>query len=594
MKRLFPALFVMVAVTNLTFTLLRPPSFSDVVRTGASSLIGVSNIFLFHKSTDYFSLDARLNPFTHTWSLGIEEQFYLFFPLFLVLIGMVAITGLELKRRKSIIYLMMFFSFLSYLISHFSSKDAAFYLLPNRMWELGAGCAVFVISQKGSTVFERTVPATFLAVLALFFAPPAFQIASTFGSVLATSLLINGIRPKSSVYRFLSSKVAIYVGSRSYSIYLWHWPILVASKWLVGDSTQIKVLCLAFTFLLGELSYRFEFFIRYSKKLKDNIVTLIGSLSCAALFFIIFGFYLPTHSNAIGVFAPNLLGIQKVEEWPDNDCHGAVALKKLADPMVHCLLPKRSQQKPHVVFLIGDSHAAQLFEMIADSIQDSDYSLRFINTEDDNDFPQSWIHQLNPPLPKTIDFILDHFEEDDYIIMSFHRGHLNEVRDQHVPLSELSVANQKASNFFTNAAPFVEQLNALKINLVLVKDTPLMSSVTQSQACALQTKITGTNRCQVTRKQDLKTRFQQDYVFDSIQKKFPNVFVFDPQSKIFGSNETLDVVDNKGRYVMWDWNHITASESKRLAADFKTFLVEKAGFKKSFNDPHSKQKKSHL
>ena len=88
MKRLLPAVVTLFLVCSLISLLIIPPvsSLQEIgIKTGIFSLIGFSNIYLFWESTDYFGLNAELNPFTHTWSLGVEEQFYLVFPLLFIL-----------------------------------------------------------------------------------------------------------------------------------------------------------------------------------------------------------------------------------------------------------------------------------------------------------------------------------------------------------------------------------------------------------------------------------------------------------------------------------------------------------------------------
>src|SRR5262249_19906401 len=142
-KRLLPALLLCVLVTSLLFVLLTTRPAPTTFHTGAWALVGAANIALFRNSTDYFSLDARLNPFTHTWSLGVEEQFYLFFPLLVGLAGLAAIGRRPFGRRPWLIGLLTIASLAGFVLLGWRSPTAMFYLSPGRFWELGIGSLAF-------------------------------------------------------------------------------------------------------------------------------------------------------------------------------------------------------------------------------------------------------------------------------------------------------------------------------------------------------------------------------------------------------------------------------------------------------------------
>ena len=139
LKRLLPNLLLCLVSTALTFALLVPPSdqTNRIFRTGLRALFGWSNVYLNGKETGYFDVDTSLNPFTHTWSLGVEEQFYLVFPL-LLLLGLALGRG----RRRGAVLTVLAASVASLLhaISLMpGSSQSAFYLMAPRFWELAIG-----------------------------------------------------------------------------------------------------------------------------------------------------------------------------------------------------------------------------------------------------------------------------------------------------------------------------------------------------------------------------------------------------------------------------------------------------------------------
>jgi peptidoglycan/LPS O-acetylase OafA/YrhL len=575
-KRLLPALVFCVLVTSLLFVLLTTRPQRDVFNTGAAALLGLSNIFLYRISADYFSTDATLNPFTHTWSLGVEEQFYLFYPGLLLLFGY---AGPRPKATRSCLPLAIvtLLSFAVFLAVANTSPIAAFYLLPGRFWELALGALTFFwVSERGlslpAPLRNGAVPALLLTALLLLLALPLHEKTGLILIGIVTAALLAYAPSANATSAFLSSDVCVGVGLLSYSLYLWHWPILVLGRWTVGETTSAKVLflilavCLAvFSFVFIERPLRFRPWFLPSRLLAILLGVIFAGSSSYAV-----GHYLPKLSASYNDFLPGLLGVQPVEYWGD-ECHGRENLKQFQDPFEHCLNGMRTPEKPNFLYLIGDSHAAELLFMLRKSLQTTPYALKFINTASNSDFVTGFTKSRDPVAPTT-QYILDHAEPGDLLMMAFHRGDLNDRRDAHIPLGEKVEINAKTENFVYNAKKLVAALRQKGVRVILVKDTPLLSVVSTSPACNLQIKLFGESICRVSLDQDLHTRARQEMAFDAISGSFDGIYVWDPLKEIYAGKPSIDVVDANGNYIMWDWNHISKFQSEELAPAFDGFF----------------------
>jgi len=235
-RRILPAAFLCVLVTlALSFALL--PSAGDVARSAASAGLFVANVFFQHATGDYWSDSADTMPLLHLWSLSVEEQFYLLWPL-------VLLAGRRWLPWVAALSLALF-AWWSY-----ADPSAAFYQMPARAWELAAG-GLIAAGYVRSVRFG--LPLVLLACLV-----PMPHWAAAPVAVLGSTFLIASIHAGRSV-RVLEARPLVYVGLISYSLYLWHWPLLAIDRATrVGVAPlETRLALVAIAFVLAVLSYRY-------------------------------------------------------------------------------------------------------------------------------------------------------------------------------------------------------------------------------------------------------------------------------------------------------------------------------------------------
>ncbi|MEM9048165.1 MAG: acyltransferase family protein [Pseudomonadota bacterium] len=230
-RRILPALLLVAAVTTLTaIAFLVPPDLSDFARSLAGTLLFYAN-FVFAADVGYFDAPAETKPLLHSWSLAIEEQFYIVFPLLLWLLH---------RRVRSPFWPLAGLAALSFTAAVYATaEDAprAFFMPHLRAWELLAG-ALIALAPWRAWPRKLAEPAGW-AGLALLVAPVFLYSAETrfpglaaLPPVLGTALLIQAGRTAGlSAARFLAVPPLVGLGLISYALYLWHWPVLVFSQY---------------------------------------------------------------------------------------------------------------------------------------------------------------------------------------------------------------------------------------------------------------------------------------------------------------------------------------------------------------------------
>lgn len=273
-QRILPASYFYIAVllvaTALFIPLAQPTR--DFERAGASAVIGLSNVFLFLTSGDYFAESSDLNPFTHTWSLAVEEQYYLVFPFFSYLI-LVARQRYPRAGTAALVLLAVGIA-LSLVACALLTEQAptfAFYMLPARFWELGLG---FFLRYLLDTRYAFTLATRLgragsilglagiggLLVALVLTKETGFPFPGALLPCLSTALVIAMVwcQPGSLADRLLAHRLPVSLGDISYSLYLWHWGVLVLMRWTCGVATlPLQLLALALSLLLGWASFRF-------------------------------------------------------------------------------------------------------------------------------------------------------------------------------------------------------------------------------------------------------------------------------------------------------------------------------------------------
>lgn len=261
-RRILPALYVVLVLTLIVAAFIQLPN--DLSKSAKSVIFAIlfsANIF-FWRTTDYFSDSTDYEFFLHTWSLGVEEQFYFLFPVVILLFA---------KRPRWLVAMAVLAFFVSFILSVYTSyyhEWASYYLLPSRAWQMMAGAllAIYPIVRK-----PGNMEANILSTLALcMMIVPAFiysketrfpGVAALLPTLGATLLIWIGVLSERTwVYRLLTLRFLTGIGLISYSLYLWHWPVFAFLKNYQAQvhlPLGLSIFGVVLSFILAYLSWRY-------------------------------------------------------------------------------------------------------------------------------------------------------------------------------------------------------------------------------------------------------------------------------------------------------------------------------------------------
>lgn len=369
-RRILPALVIVCAVSVGIFGVaLFPDDYAELGKSIAAAMLSISNIY-FWSIIDYFAATSD-KPMLHTWSLGVEEQFYIFFPLLLFGVSFLKDQKKQLLILVSIILTSLIFSAVA--VSKFPSF--AFYMLPSRFWELGIGALLAFkptvhLTQKRLEILHISGFSALLASIFLFDDDMPFPgLAALLPCLGVAAIILNGNAP-TKIQTFLSKKPVVFIGLISYSLYLWHWPLIGFSRLYFGDAFTIlnKVIVIAVTVLFAVLTWKFietpfrnRAFLTRRCVFGLSLFAMIALTACGGIIAHYKGFPSPFTTRALEIAT---VGDEKNQQQAFNVC-----LDPTEEQKSFCSYGSAKAKGP-TVLIWGDSHATALAPVISDLMKE--------------------------------------------------------------------------------------------------------------------------------------------------------------------------------------------------------------------------------
>lgn len=393
-KRILPAYYAVLTFTILAaMFLLSPTEASEFGRSAFAATLSASNLIFWHFS-GYFASKSDLNPLLMTWSLGVEEQFYVVIPVLMVLLA---------RIRRSLLWpailIVCAMSFLCALFMLPSYPTLVFYMLPTRAWELGAGVALAVAQLNRKLTFPPGAATQVMSLAGLtLIAVPMFMLntkspfpgLTALPSVLGSAIVM--AVPSSWInQRLLTLPPLVFVGRISYSLYLWHWPLLAYLRVIYGDELRPTASCLAIALAFAGATLSYYFIEQPFRRSTQEPVPLLTRYAVVGAFFLAVC-AIVWLSHGVPRRYPLLAEIDRAALLPSTDPCLVGHDKLPVSPSCY----GTSDQRPSVA-LWGDSHSAALAPALLSIANAQNYD--FVQFGKRSCLPLLGIAKYIPPAP---------------------------------------------------------------------------------------------------------------------------------------------------------------------------------------------------
>jgi len=602
-RRIVPPLVCCLCVTIPVAFAFIPDAWLSIAipSTALSAFFGVSNFALIATNDGYFATQAGSNPFTHTWSLAVEEQFYLLFPpiLYGAFFGVRGRTEVAARWIFAALFIGSFL-FSAWATEHLSS--VAYYSLPSRFWELAIGAAAAMLGEPRRESFVKRIGhATLMnAGIVLIAATMVFANEHHFpvpwaipacGGSLAVVLASGFPSDCRSLGTILEQPLVVATGLMSYSLYLWHWPIFTVMRWTIGLDTPLSYLIalsltvsLAWlTFVLVEIpAQHWPIFRRARASLVIAVgVALMGSGFMVSRFI----YHYPQRFKMTVVernrydWYPYWGGGKRqgrmcdvAETWDGKDLTMFLP--------INCL--KNAPQGQHI-YVIGDSHAGAYNRMLRNVVSETGLPVAISSTtgcaEADFLLPAAARKSRCGLATPYIDAVLRHLKIGDIVFLASLRS--VRLSDQDGPISKDGIAHVTTSAWAQErrtearheGEEIIERISATGASVILDLPQPVFRAPafrcsdwfnSSNPVCALGLVI--------SRRDLLKLRTPVVASILSSTQGHPNVFVWDPFPILCPTDPCSAVHD--GRPLFFDGDHLSGYGNDRLTPSFLSLIEQ--------------------
>ncbi|WP_158971645.1 acyltransferase family protein [Paraglaciecola sp. L3A3] len=383
-RRLLPMALTIYTFCLFVFLFIYPNIyFQKILNAILASSFFSSNILFWQQGGYFTSHVLELNPLLHTWSLSVEEQFYFLFPIFLLLLFKIT-SSIKLQLLLIIALILCSIS-LAIIYAPSDVSYAAFYLLPPRLYELGVGSLLaFIIYQFPDHSLRKLKYLKELGLVLILYSVFMFDENTSFPSynalvpVLGAGLIIFSNRNIGFANWILNQKQIVFIGLISYSLYLWHWPLIVIQNWIFSTETAffVPILTLLISFIFSILTYRYIETPTRNKNLFSNkkLLQIIFSLFSLLLITTLLLKYVGNNYIVDRDGSINHQFIAAIEPEPNRaSCTNKM---KQQGELEYCEMSSKSPTNKKI-FVWGDSHGSALMPAF-DNFNNS-YDIKYSN-----------------------------------------------------------------------------------------------------------------------------------------------------------------------------------------------------------------------